>query len=59
MAISKQKQQEERTNEEFVKQLLMKVIMGPKDASLMALGILGKVLKFTEDELRQCEKRLK
>lgn len=51
--------QEERTNEEFVKQLLIKVIMGPKDASIMALGILAKVLKFSEDELRQCEKRVK
>jgi hypothetical protein len=59
MAINKQKLQEEKTNEEFVKQLLMKVILGPKDAALMALGILGKVLKFNEDELKQCEKKLK
>jgi hypothetical protein len=37
----------------------MKVIMGPKDAAVMALGILGKVLKFNEEELKQCEKKLK
>jgi hypothetical protein len=42
-----------------VKQLLIKVIMGPKDAATMALGILAKVLKFSEEELRQCEKRVK
>jgi hypothetical protein len=33
--------------------------MGPKDASLMALGILNKVLKFSEDEIKMCEKKLK
>ena len=33
--------------------------MGPKDASMMALGILAKVLKFSEDELKQCEKRVR
>lgn len=33
--------------------------MGPRDASVMALGILGKVLKFNEDELKQCEKKIK
>jgi hypothetical protein len=41
--------QEEKTNEEFVKQLMIKLIMGPKDASIMAFGILCKVLKFTEE----------
>lgn len=33
--------------------------MGPKDAAVMAFGILAKVLKFNEDEVKLCEKKLK
>jgi len=51
--------QEEKTNEEFVKQLIIKLVVGPKDASLMAFGILCKVLKFNEEEVKLCEKKLK
>lgn len=33
--------------------------MGPKDASIMAFGILSKVLKMSEDEIKKCEKKIK
>jgi hypothetical protein len=33
---------------------LIKVIMGPKDAAVMAFGILAKVLKFNEEEVKVC-----
>jgi hypothetical protein len=36
MNQSKSKLLEEKTNDEFVKQLLIKLILGPKDASVMA-----------------------
>lgn len=37
----------------------MKLITGPKDASIMALGILAKVLKMNQDEVKLCEKKIK
>jgi hypothetical protein len=37
----------------------MKLILGPKDASVMAFGILSKILKFSEEEAKPCEKKLK
>jgi len=57
--MNKQKYNEEKTNEEFVKQLLIKLILGPKDATTMAFGILAKVLKLNADEIKLCEKKLK
>ena len=33
--------------------------MGPKDASVMAFGILCKVLKFSEEDAKLCEKKIK
>jgi len=42
-----------------VKQLLIKLLVGPKDASTMAFGILCKVLKFTADEAKLCENKIK
>ena len=42
-----------------MKQLTIKLIMGPRDASLMALGILGKVLRLSEEEMAQCQKKIK
>ena len=38
---------------------MMKLILGPKDASVMAFGILAKVLKMGEEDMRQCEKKIK
>lgn len=37
----------------------MKLILGPKDASIMAFGILAKVLKMNEEEIKLCEKKIK
>lgn len=48
MAKSKAKINEEKTTEEFAKQMIIKLIMGPKDASKMAFGILCKIFKFSE-----------
>ena len=56
---SKAKVSEDKINLEFIKQLLLKVIMGPKEASLMGLEVLGKVLKMTEQEHQQCLKKIK
>lgn len=39
--------------------MVIKLIMGPKDVSKMALGILGKVLKLTEAEAKECEAKIK
>ena len=59
MARSKQKLEEDKTNDEFVKQLTIKLIIGPKDASLMALDILAKVLKMSQEEIGQCHRKIK
>lgn len=42
-----------------MKQLIIKMTAGPKDASLMALDVLGKVLKFSEEEVRLCKSKIK
>jgi hypothetical protein len=42
-----------------VKQLIIKLILGPKDASKMAFEILCKVLRFSEAEIKDCEKKIK
>ena len=34
--------------------MVMKLIIGPKDASKMAFGILCKVLKLNEAEIKEC-----
>ena len=34
--------------------MVIKLILGPKDASKMAFGILGKIFKFTEAEIKEC-----
>ena len=44
---------------EFIKQLMLKIFAGPKEASIMALEVLGKVLKMDGDELRTCHKKIK
>jgi hypothetical protein len=38
---------------------MIKLMLGPKDATLMAFGILSKVLKMSEGEIKQCEKKIK
>ncbi len=38
---------------------MIKLIVGPKEASKMAFDILCKVLKMTEAEIRECEKKIK
>jgi hypothetical protein len=40
---------EEAANIEFIKQLLLKMFQGPKDAAIMALEVIAKVLKMTPD----------
>lgn len=59
MAKSKAKINQERTTEEFTKQMVIKLIMGPKDASKMAFGILCKIFKFSEAEAKECESKIK
>ena len=59
IAKSKAKQNQEKTTEEFIKQLTIKLIQGPKEASKMAFDILCKVLKFSENEIKECEKKIK
>ena len=34
--------------------MMIKLILGPKDASKMAFGILCKILKFSEAEIKEC-----
>jgi hypothetical protein len=36
-------------NLEFMKQLLLKIFIGPKDASIMALEVLAKVLNMNAE----------
>jgi len=33
---------------------MIKLILGPKDATVMAFGILSKVLKLNPDEIKSC-----
>lgn len=56
---SKLKMSEEVANLEFIKQLLLKMFIGPKEAAVMALEVLAKVLKMTSDEMKTCSKKLK
>jgi len=35
------------------------MFIGPKEAALMALEVLGKVLKMTSDEMKSISKKLK
>jgi hypothetical protein len=39
--------------------MVIKLILGPKEASKMAFGILCKILKLTEAEIKECEGKLK
>lgn len=38
---------------------MLKVFVGPKEASIMALEVLGKVLKMSPDEIKMCGKKIK
>ena len=38
---------------------MIKIVIGPKDASLMAFEVLSKVLKFTPDEYNTTQKKIK
>lgn len=59
MAKSKMKMSEDKANVQFIKQLLLKLFEGPREAALMALEVLSKVLKLTPEETKLCSKKLK